>query len=284
MKLPDFIENKVFDRIRKNMDIPKQYIPKYDFSIKYERLKLEMAQFEELENGRGLEIDLNELDKGIDNTLLHGNKNVILYIRDQYHNLSSTYKKRPYKYHISWCAKLKEMRDNDKLDRYIISRRTDGKFQVNILDSSNHNLVSEGVLEELQVCKYCLSQVNYKGYKNQGKEVKESIYENFSLEEFLSEYDTKFKQYPKYTETTAPPNKYHESWREISIEYRSKQNWTCEKCGRNLKDNKSYLDVHHIDSNKNNNNYSNLKALCRDCHGDEYNHEHYRAKHRGKSE
>lgn len=46
----------------------------------------------------------------------------------------------------------------------------------------------------------------------------------------------------------------------------------CEDYGKKFFDNKSYLDIYHIDSNKYNNNYSNLKALCKDCHSKEYNH------------
>lgn len=270
MKLPDFINNNVFNRVRKSMDIEDGYVSKFDVDINFSKITLESAKFEQLERGIGLDIRLDDLEIGPDNTIQYDNKNVVLYIRDQY-----SYKGQ-YKYHVSWCKTLREMRDNNKLDRYVISRRTDGSFYVNILDKHSQNMVEENVVSELHVCKNCLNQIDYRGYSRSSRQRKDSIYEGFLLQEFLETYDTRFRQLPKYTEFTAPANKYPKNWNEISRAYRAYKQWTCEECGTYCGNNKGYLDVHHIDSNKSNVNYSNLKALCKDCHSEEYGHGHYK--------
>lgn len=68
---------------------------------------------------------------------------------------------------------------------------------------------------------------------------------------------------------------YTASWDEERRNYRMKMKFTCEECGINL--NKTfadgyYLDTHHIDGNKKNNDEDNLQCLCVLCHAnnDEY--------------
>ncbi len=70
----------------------------------------------------------------------------------------------------------------------------------------------------------------------------------------------RFNQLPKYTDTTAPINQYASNWKQLSFKYRTYKNWTCENCGLDCKNNKGYLDVHHIDSNKSNNDFSEFKS------------------------
>lgn len=61
---------------------------------------------------------------------------------------------------------------------------------------------------------------------------------------------------------------YLPKWSKISKEYREKKNYTCEICGFHA-DNiskKQFIQVHHKDENKENNEESNLQCLCIDCH------------------
>lgn len=273
MKLPNFIHNNLFKKIRKNMNIDDEYIVDINSKIDFRKLELDSAKFEQIEHGTGLDISLEDLDIGEDNTIVYKgykDKNVILYIRDQY-----SYKSQ-YKYHVSWCKTLREMRNNNKFNRYVISRRNDGTFHVNMMDPMSHKVIEENIIRELGICKNCLSEINYKGYNEYGVN-KKNIYDTFSIQEFLEKYDSRFNQLPKHTDITSPINQYPSNWRELSINYREYKNWTCEKCGLNCKNDKSYLDVHHIDSNKSNNSFSNLKALCKKCHGNEFGHGHYKA-------
>ena len=47
---------------------------------------------------------------------------------------------------------------------------------------------------------------------------------------------------------------------------RSRDNFTCRMCGKNEKELKQKLDVHHIDYDKKNNYEFNLISLCHKCH------------------
>lgn len=55
-------------------------------------------------------------------------------------------------------------------------------------------------------------------------------------------------------------------WKQISEAIREKAAYCCSNCNINLENEKYFLEVHHIDSDKKNNNYSNLKPLCVLCH------------------
>lgn len=57
-------------------------------------------------------------------------------------------------------------------------------------------------------------------------------------------------------------------WSKISKEYREKQNYTCEICGFHADSNvaKQFIQVHHKDGDKKNNEESNLQCLCIECH------------------
>lgn len=271
MKLPDFTKNDTFEKLRRKMGIPKGYYARYSGKVNFKKLSLKEIQFDNIEYGRGLDINLDELDISDDKTIIYDNRNVVLYIRDQYSYDTE------YKFHVAWCKTLKEMRRNNKLNRYVISRRTDGTFYVNMFDKSSHRIAEENAIRKLGVCKNCLSELNYNNYSSYTYVDKNNIYENFKIEEFLEKYDTRIKSLPTYTENTAPLNQYPSNWKEVSDNYREARGWKCEKCKKDCSNNKGYLDVHHIDSNKFNTKSSNLKALCKKCHSEEFGHGHYKA-------
>lgn len=61
---------------------------------------------------------------------------------------------------------------------------------------------------------------------------------------------------------------YVKDWEFISKKFREEKNYTCENCGLQITDAyyRQYIHVHHINGNKLNNNYSNLRCLCLYCH------------------
>lgn len=61
---------------------------------------------------------------------------------------------------------------------------------------------------------------------------------------------------------------YVKNWEKISKAYRTKQDFTCEKCGYHATTpmERRFLQVHHIDGDKLNNQESNLQCLCICCH------------------
>ena len=83
-----------------------------------------------------------------------------------------------------------------------------------------------------------------------------------------------FKKFTKDLKITKPKSEktdifgYSFGWEKISKRYREKHNYTCEQCKVSVEDrfDRKYIHVHHVDNNKQNNNSSNLKCLCIDCH------------------
>lgn len=271
MKLIDFNEFIPFKRVKTKMGIPKNCNIIYDNSTKFDEIEFEQtSEWVEIVRGRGKDISLEELTVNKDKTLEYKGKKIILYIRDQYSYNTE------YKYHIAWCKTLQNMSSDKRLNRYVVSRRTEGMFIVNILDRATHKPIEENIERKLGICKNCLKALNYKKYINSTQEQKNNIYEAFNIKEFLSEYDTKFKQIPKYTDLTSPLNKYADNWSEIARGYKRYKNWTCEECGEVFFNNPQMLDVHHIDGSKYNNNYLNLRALCKKCHAEQPYHGHYK--------
>lgn len=271
MKLIDFSEFKPFQNIKRKMGIPEECDVVYDGLTKFDKLEFDAHEWQEIVSGRGIDVSLNQLTVCDDGTLEYKGQKMILYIRDQY-----SYKSE-YKFHVSWCSTLRDMNKNNRLNRYVVSRRTDGIFLVNIMDKSSQQIILSNRESRMKVCKCCLSKLNYEGYKTTyDKFNKEKIYNDFKIDKFLSEYDTKFKHIPKHNDLTSPINQYPKNWNDIARKYKEYKNWKCQECGRDCTYEKGFLDVHHIDGDKSNVNYYNLQALCKECHANKPYHGHYK--------
>lgn len=267
MKLPNFLNSAILNNLRKDMG-----------NVELIRWQSNLTwvdpDFENWKNGLiDIEVNIEEISVAGDGSLEYKGNKTILYIRDQIMYKNSRYDKpREYKYHISWCSTLAQMKRQGRFkSRYFVSRRVDGKFKVNLLYGDE--IVESNKLVEMKVCKNCLDKLSFKGYSHQGKySNRNNIYNNFQISEFLELYGSKIYTVPPHDVDTAPLNMYSNDFNQISIDYRKSQNWKCEQCGLDLSNNKQVLHTHHIDGNKSNNRYSNLKALCIECHSKQPNH------------
>lgn len=61
-------------------------------------------------------------------------------------------------------------------------------------------------------------------------------------------------------------NKYSYLWPHRIRVIKKRDNYQCQCCGHIGKQDSGDLDVHHIDSNRKNNNDFNLITLCKKCH------------------
>lgn len=272
--MKNFFLDSRFNMLRKKMGIEKGEYAKFDgLKINEYGFKLDPIKIEQLKSGRDVDISIEELDFTEEDPILRvGKVNVVLYVRDQYHPA-----KNEYKYHIAWCETLEQRKKDKKIDRYVITRKNDENFNVNIIDAHTHKLIQENGTAKMRICRGCLKRLNYKGYKKAGNNYskKDSIYKDFSIESFL-ENDKRKKTYiPKnldlYTDLTQPKNLYPSNWKDISRAYRRKVGWKCEKCKKDFSKNKQNLTVHHINSSKYDVSDKNLIALCEDCHQKEHN-------------
>lgn len=70
------------------------------------------------------------------------------------------------------------------------------------------------------------------------------------------------------------PIEYGDNWKDIAAQVKRRDEYTCQKCGRQFPPFSSFLHVHHILelSRGGNNTPENLTTLCRDCHTDHHPH------------
>lgn len=239
-----------------------------DFSLNETRLE-EFTLDSQLGSRAGLEVDLDALDTTT-GVLSYAGQQVLLFIPDQGYDIQDVLSgdKEGRKFHVADCSTLNKMRNNKRFSRYKVTNNLSGTFEV--YGYSNHSGSVSGEAE-LKVCKCCLSYLNYKGYVSGG--IKNAIYTEFSISEFLSEYSTLFSSTPD-RRNFIEAGGYSDDWEHVSRIYRDSVGWSCESCKVNLVNDKRLLHTHHINGNKRDNVKENLKALCVDCHRKEDMHDH----------
>jgi hypothetical protein len=163
------------------------------------------------------------------------------------------------------------MRASGRFERYVVSTRDDGKFQINFLATN----ASE--IRALCVCQNCLEHIQYHGFSHEtGRTKKQKIVDSFSLQAFFQEYPKSLHpHYPKYNSADAPLNDYPSNWDSISRAIREAAHWRCQgPCGRNFSalTSRKFLHVHHVNGLKHDNIPTNLRALCIECHANETQH------------
>ncbi|WP_194756643.1 HNH endonuclease [Aliidiomarina indica] len=238
------------------------------------RVSLERQRFNEIDTllgGDGIDVSPEEIDFSTGIAAFKG-RQVLLYIPD--HSYGSMFLdaqrdgSKGNKFHVTWCGTLENMQKRNRFKRYTAVNDLSGKFK--IFGSSNGYGSSGEVRAELAVCQTCLSKLNYKGARDFSK--RQKITDEFSIPEFFETYSSFFKYMPSsFAQRKAG---YSDNWKSISNAVRVDVGYTCQSCDINLKSHPYLLHVHHINGVKHDNNRSNLKALCADCHRKEPLHDH----------
>lgn len=267
MKLPDFSKDIKYQQLRQRMgaSIVSDWEPNTGWS------RISTAEWKEIAD-RGIDVSPNEITTAKDGTLEYKGEKVIVYIRDQ--EASQDGSPQEYKYHISNCRTLDKMREAGRYDRYVVSTRMDGSFRVNLFNFGE--LKKKDILIPMKVCKNCLSRLNLNNYEASAQPTKMQIYNQFSLEEFLSACSPSFVRMPIHTENTQPLNVYPLDWARYAERIKEQRGYVCEecRCGDDKFHRRGTMHLHHIDGNKFNNNPVNLKVLCPDCHAKQEYHQH----------
>lgn len=182
----------------------------------------------------------------------------VLFIYDQ--ASSSWYKNKEYKYHFCWCSTIETMTAGGRGARY--------KSKEDVSD--NWFLVNKGtgsdVRIQMNVCKKCLSHMNYRGWNSAYYKVKDQIYNEFDIEEFFKKNVPQNLLKPTHQFSTG---NYTPDFSEISRKTKEQRGSKCEECNSTDR-----LQTHHINGVKDDNRPSNLKVLCCDCHTEQLFHSH----------
>lgn len=264
-KLVDFLECSSFNGLRQGMSAPLNEGYKADLGISL----LEEDFITQLDT-TGIEVqDLNEIHFAEDGTLSFKNQRVLIYIRDI--NPTRNHFSMP-KFHVSSCSTIIDMWSKKRDHRYVLYRGESGYFSLNII--KNNQVVSEQ--HKLDICKNCLSKLDWENFASETRSNKNKIVSNFSISKFFEIYPKSLLTVkPKYNSDTAPLNDYPLNWSEISDRVRENAGNQCFSCCVELiNENRKYLHVHHIDGQKNNNKQHNLQVLCIKCHAGEPDHGH----------
>ena len=264
MKLINFYEYERLSSLLKEMGaVLNQMKPKNSWE------GIDDSKLVELLNTGEVEIPIEEI-KTKGGIFEYKGRKVIVYIRDQYEK----YHSRGYKFHLTRCNAIDNAFKNRRNSRYVISLRTDGQFKINLLN--DNIVVKKDLVEPMKVCKYCLYKLDYKKYTAHPKKIKNTIYNDFNLEEYFSIYQyTKLNNKNFRNSTSAPLNIYNKDFKLKSKSIREDKNYTCQKCLVNLskKENRRFLHTHHKDGDKSNDNLTNLQVLCIECHSNQPGHE-----------
>lgn len=218
---------------------------------------------------KGIRVPLSVVIPSTAGPLEYDGEQVLLYIQDHGGKVENTLQngKNGNKYHVSFCTALERMKTVGRFERYVITNNTSGVFHI-----SGFKYPSKEPLEgsaNLNVCKYCLSKLNYNNYNSN----KGAVFKAFSLEEFFERYKPHFKKKPSRKAGKGSADGYPEDWAEISSRFRESRNWQCENCKVNLESHKSLLHTHHKSGVKSDNTLSNLEALCILCHAEQPHHQ-----------
>lgn len=237
-------------------------------------------QWEKIEHGvldelrtTGRNVSFEEIEKDpLNDTFLYQGYRVLAYIKDQRYN--PKYENQEYKFHLCNCHTLEEFASRNQLGRYVVSRRTDGIFSVNIYNTITRSYEKENVEKPMKVCRYCLMKLNYKGYADNGRGGRDTIYEAFQLREYFELYpNPQFTKIPTYDSDSAPKDVYTDDFHAIAEKVKERNGWRCEKCSIYLGNEKRFLHVHHKNGIKHDNTLSNLECLCIGCHSEQVGHE-----------
>ena len=154
-------------------------------------------------------------------------------------------------FHILNCRTLNYQRGRKNFDgHYVFSQKA--QFMKDIDD----------IIKDLNLCGNC---------RNSQNKILEIIKSTEYVEKFIKnpEIEGNFSSDDLPLNINLDEFGYTEDWDSASKEYRSKMKYTCEECGINLNKNYSdsyFLETHHLNGNKTDNNESNLKCLCILCH------------------
>jgi hypothetical protein len=261
MKLPDFTSDKSWNDLRNTMGA--ELVSDLGF-VSRSMTFLTEEELIKLSEGN-LEVDLSKCQFNTDGTISYKGKRVSVYIRDR-HMYSEEYALP--KFHLTSCRTLRKKISQGEFQKYVVGTRDDGLFLINLFIGNKR----QQEYKKLEICKNCLSDLNWDNYRRKDEEGKNVVYAKFRVADFYIKYPKDILEAtPKYNSDNAPLNQYPSNWRDIRASLIRSRGAKCELCG--LADRQGVsLDVHHKNGLRYDNDRSNLQILCRICHTKFHSH------------
>jgi len=218
----------------------------------------------EIELMVGKEIALSDLEY-VNGLLSVAGRQVLLFIPDHGQNVQAAIDNPEdgRRYHVAECATLQKMRDEGRFQRYFATNKLSGVFTIFGVDQQRRSEIFQDVA--LKVCINCLKRINYKNYRHTPMP-KVSVWSKFDIAEFFNTFSTSFRHLPKEIPGGLTKGSYTADWPSLSSEIRRAAIFCCDDCKVDLSGSPTLLHVHHINGVKNDNQGSNLRPLCADCH------------------
>lgn len=187
-------------------------------------------------------------------------RKVVAYIRDQKASVDFAAGTSGYRYHLCNCSTLQGMKEIGREHRYLATRRQDGRFTV-------HDLTADPIrtgIVRMNLCSNCISVLKSK-----------NLYTHpFDLARYFKQFDSFTPKTIRKVEQVREIQTYSPKQADYSREYRKACNYQCQICGVNCREHPQMLPMHHIDGNPANNERSNLRILCAECHAAQPLHHH----------
>jgi hypothetical protein len=218
------------------------------------------------------EVQLQDLARGPGDTIMLSGLRVFLYIREFSVNADSfdeaiSEPTRLRRFHVAWCDVLSRMRAGGKFEKYVVSNRVHAPFELALKLTDDTYSCGDA---ELYVCRVCLSHVDWGGFCSAIPAEKTKIVEQFSRSRFLETEHTNFAALPNRTDASAPDLGYVADWSPRSREFRGLRKWRCDDCKVDCTSRTALLDAHHVNGVTGDNRFSNLRALCKECHAKQH--------------
>ena len=228
-------------------------------------------QFEWDEGG---EVEVSNLDGVIKDLgpLQADGYGVVLYIKDHGSRIDEVIDDpaEGRKVHLAYCKTLEHMEKSQKFERYRLKREPNGQFLISGLSNQTEILEQE---VPLSVCKNCLKQLNYRGYRDLSfiGDARDLATRDFDYEAFFENYSSFFPKLPSKDEKS--PVDYASGQREVFTVARKRAGNCCEKCGVDLTTLPSLLHTHCSGGVEDEKSADNLRVLCANCLRRQPNHD-----------
>jgi len=267
IKLPDFSKSVDFKRLKYKMGVT--IIPVLP-PVKFVR-EVVKRHVKEVPNNAGIEAE-KELTKGSVSVSLadigtdkqgllnYKGRKVVAYIRDQSMGIHYSRKYGDYRYHLCDCSTLRTMRTEGREWRYLVTKRQDGKFEVNDISGS----VPRNLELKLDLCQHCIKELKWRNLH----------FTPFSLGEYFKRYESDVPRTIRRVEEVKEIQTYAPNHDDIAREYKKAAGYVCQKCGVLCSGEVGLLHLHHEDHDRSNYRHENLRVFCVECHSREPRHGH----------